>query len=350
MSVGSTTLTTCPEIQDNLRNYFTSCDKTKLLPMHETSFVQYLVSNVNTDGTLQTQVAPGRGKRRTVELVYTPRIGVSEFSSTPAKVCVSTNKPSDCVETYQIIDVGLQYDEVWDLLDLRDICEDNELWVAERIARIMNGAIRKMDVDTMQDLTVLTGNFGAGETGVAAQVKTVASQKANGDPDPNFFVEIGFAGENAGYCSVPYVFGYDETSKTYKRAAAGCCADSGINLSEISMKEPTVFSPNSNVPTQFGANRFVTIDAGAVQLLFWNEFMGPKGINELDDGDHYKQTVLFHPLTGIPFDFQWSNNCGVISINIKLAYQLVGMPDDMFPAADHHDGVVGVNEFLISNP
>lgn len=350
MSQGSTDLTSCPDLQEDLFTNFTECDPTTVLAMHESSFVQYLTSGVNTNGTLQRKISPGRGKRRQVELLYTPRMDLDDFSSTPAKVCVSTKEVGDCSELYTIEDVGLQYDEKFDLLNLRDACKDNPLIIAQHIQRIMNGAIRKMEVDLVQDLTTLTGNFGAGEENVAAQIKTIQSKLANGNPDPYFAENVDFAAKNAAYCSIPYAFGYHESFRAFKRAEdAGCCADGGLNIAEMSRANPMVFMPNSQVDSQFGTNHFVIMAAGATQILFWNEFMGENGINVIDD-QAYKQTVLVDPLTSIPFDFQWTNDCGDIMINIKLAYKLVGMPDDMYPTGDHHDGVTMVNEFLISNP
>lgn len=342
----------CPELQEQLFDNFDVCDKTKISPLHETSLIQYLVSDVNA-GDLQQKVSPGRGKLRQVDLLYTPRILPSDFSSTPAKVCVSTNTDGCLSETYQIDDVGFQIDKKFDLVEMRDMCKDNALWFAERIQALMSGAIRKMDADVATDLATLTGGFGNGEETVNANnEKTVASRKANGDPDENFFVDVEFAAKNAGYCVNPVVFGYHEAWKAFRRSESGCCADSGVNLAEVMQKAGLAFFPNSNVHSTFlnGLEQhFIMMEPGSVQLLFWNEFMGEKGINVLDD-DAYKQTVLFDPLTSIPFDFQLTNTCGVISVNLKLAYQAVGLPSDMFHPGDHHEGVTGVNEFLISNP
>jgi len=68
------------------------------------------------------------------------------------------------------------------------------------------------------------------------------------------------------------------------------------------------------------------------------------------DDESYKQTVIIDPKTGIPFDFIWSNNCGKISIQVKLAFQFIGLPDDIYPSGDVLNGVTYVNKYRIVNP
>jgi len=354
MSQSGTALQDCPEIQDRLNNYFTECDKSQMMRMHETSFVQFLRSPVNTKGALQQQLSFGSeqgSKQRIVELVYPQRFVNSDYSDVTAKVCESTRKPARCKKTYTIPTIGTQYDEVWDLVDLSKICQSNPDFIAEQMMLIMNGAIRKMDADLVADLVTLIGNFGDGETNVNVNnEKVVQTLQAGGIiPDSNFIVEVEFAGDNAGYCSIPYVFGWGETKKAFRRLQAGCCANSGLDLSRISGEGTVAFLQNSNIEQTFGVNHFMSLEAGSIQLITWNEFVGLEGINVFNDSS-YKQGTLVHPETGIMFDFLRVVNCGKITFSIKLDHKLVGMPDDMFKIGDRHEAVTGVNEFLITNP
>jgi len=356
MGYGGLTLKNCPEIQADLDRHFTECDPTKTLSFNESSFVRFLMSQTNSRGfELQQQVSPGAGKKRQVDLVYQPRILTSQLGDTATTICTSDNECGQQIETYTIDNDGLNYGENVALSSLAEICKENEMYISERIMAAMNVAIRKMDADLVDQLATLAGTFGAGETNLdpAKTTKTVATKLANGNPDYTYTESIWFAAQNAAYCTIPYAMGWGEPYLGYRAVnAAGCCNDGGIDLGTFSNANNTVWIPNRNVPNTFDTNHFVTMSAGATQLLWYNEFAGPSGINTVDD-DSYKQTVLFDPDIGIPFDFLWNVECSS-SINvhwsIKLAYKLVGVPDDAFSDGDPYEGVTQVNEFVVSNP
>lgn len=352
MSHAAPNLIDCPTLQAELDEHFTMCDPTKHLALNETSYIRFLVSDVNAHGfKLQQRLSPGKGKRRTVDLTWTPRIIPDEMSDTPTKVCTSTNEAGMRSETFTIPDIGFQYDELFDLTELRDICKDNGLYIAERIQAIMNGAIRKMDIDAVEDLATCVGRFALGELNVNADnEKTVTSLNAAGDLNRRFISDITFAAKNASYCTNPFVLGWQESWKAFEDIRAGCCnTNSGVDIDELFRNNPYVFLPNSNIEDTFAVNHFIMLAAGATQFVYYNEFMGDRGINVIDTED-YKQMVLFEPETGLPFDFQWTNTCGDITISLKLAYQVVCIPTDVFDDGDRLDGVTQVNEFIISNP
>ncbi len=111
-----------------------------------------------------------------------------------------------------------------------------------------------------------------------------------------------------------------------------------------------VMIPNSRISNKLGSNAdFLTMASGAVQLLSWNEFMGPRGINVIDQ-ESYKQTVIRDPRTGIPIDFQLNNDCGKIHVNLKIHAEAKGLPTDMFQSGDRYNNVTYVNKYQISNP
>lgn len=349
MSHTTNPLISCPEIQDQLDAHFTQCDPTMMTQDFELNFLQFLQNPINTTGMLQRKISPGRGKKRIVELTYTPRVLPAEISSTPARVCTSDNVAGMLSQTYTLGNTGAQLDECFDINDLADICKDNPVWIGERLRAMMDGILRKMDIDLINDVPAFVGAFGEGEENVVADVKTVTTLISAGVPDPEFHQDISFAGMNAGYCTIPYAFGYNEAWRAAKRVAAGCCADSGLDIERNAVVWPFVMMGDSNVENTFSANHFFTMAAGALQLITWNEFEGERGINVVDT-EHYKQTVLVDPRTGIKFDFQWNNDCGKITINLKLIYQLEGLPSDLFDVGDRYDGVTQVNEYVISNP
>lgn len=336
----------CPQIQEDLNTQFTrSVPNNRMEPQ---GFTDFVVSSINTDNYIQNLVAPGRGKKRQVELVYTPPILEGEISTTPVKKCTSDNEAGQLSETYELGDEGVQYDETFDLLHMAEMCKDNSLWLAQRIQAIMDGLYKKIGTINAQQLLTLYGAFGDGVDGVANDIKTVSTRKSDGSPNIDALAEIEFASMITGYNTTPYVFGLGEIYKYFKKVAASCCAADGLNLETFAAQNSIVFAPDRKIDREWNGD-FVTLVPGAVQMLQWLEFEGERGINVIDD-DSYKQTVLTDPRTGIRYDFQLKNDCGKININLKLVHKLVGLPTDMYSSGDPFNGVTFVNRYKISNP
>lgn len=344
-----TDLISCPQIQKDLDSHFTTCDPTKI--REGVGWLEFLRSADNTNGIMQSQISRGNGKTQDVQLTYTPRILESEVSTDTTQTCVSTNEAGMLSETYSLdcADPGVHYSELFKLCDMADMCQENSLWIASRLQAIMDGLIRKMDTELMDQTTALTGNFAVGETNVAANVKTVQTKKLNGDPDTNLIQEVRFATRNAAYCGLPRLIGYTEVDKYFNAVEQGCCADSGLDIGKFSLNRGLVFIPDYRVEDSFGNNHFITVAPGALQMIWFNKFMGAKGISVLDD-DSFKQTIIRDPQTGVPFDMVMNHVCGEITLEVFLTFKLIGMPDDMFSNGDRLDGVTQVNEWVVSNP
>lgn len=347
MSIVST-FVSCPNIQDRLDNAFTKTRPNDI--MEPIGLTDFLMSDLNRDGLLQEQSAPGNGKKRTVELVYRQRIPKSEVNESQTRICTSTQNLGEQKVEYSIDNDGVEFNWKVDITDLQTICQDNEDFVMDSILDVMNALFRRMEAKNMVQAAALIGSFASGESGVAADVKTVATKKASGDPNIEFIEEIAFAALNAGYPGVPIVIGWNEIWKAFKRLQATCCATDGLNIAEMAAKEGIVIIPSIEIPVALDTNDFITLAAGALQMIWFNEFDGPKGVNLIDD-ESYKQGILTHPTRGIPFDYIANNDCGVWHFQLKIAHKVVGMPSDMFVAGDDRlDGVTFVNEYTVVNP
>jgi hypothetical protein len=340
----------CPNIQDQLNQHF-------LLGMNpidareKQGFTDdFVMSSFNTNGILQSKVSPGRGKKRVVQLLYTPPILEDEIGTTPAKKCTSDNEAGMLSENYELADdEGVNYDEAFDLVNMSNMCMDNSLWVAGRIQAMMDGLTKKIGSINASQLALLTGKFGTGEANVTDNVKNIATRDSDDKLILRAYSKIISAAENAGYPTAPILFGWGEIKDYMREVKAGCCAVEGVDIGQFVMQNGSIFIQDKKIRTALGGENFLMLAPGAVQLLTWLEFEGEKGINVIDD-DSYKQTVITDPKTGIRFDLQVKNDCGRVIINIKLAHKLVGMPDDMFSAGDAFRGVKWVNEFSITNP
>ncbi len=350
MSIIGSAIESCPQIQDDINAHF--IQNTDVLgAMEPQGFTNFVTSPTNTNGILQNKISAGGGKYRSVELLYTNPILESAISSSPAKLCTSTNEAGTFSHTYQIdTTAGVAYNEKFDLLNMAAMCKDNSLWFAGRIQAMMDGLVKKIGTTNATQLALLYGAFVSGDSGVSANIKTVRTRKASStDVDLDAYEEIAFSAANNAYSTTPFIFGFGEIFKYTRKVAAGCCADEGVDYGTFAANHAYVMVPDKKVYTALGANdNFLMINPGAVQFLSWLEFEGANGINVIDD-QSYKQTVITDPKTGIRFDFQLKNDCGTIHVNIKLAHKLVGMPADLYAGGDAFRGVTWVHEFAISN-
>jgi len=254
-----------------------------------------------------------------------------------------------CVQLSTTYDLGLtegvSYGEKFDSQTMAVMCKENPLWMGERLQAMMDVLIRKIATNNAETLTTLVGDFAVGDNDVALKVKTVATKKLNGDFDLNAYEEITFSASNSGYCSIPFVFGFGETYKYFKKVNAGCCAGDGIDIGSYVGQNDLVFVADKKIQTAF-ANDFVSMATGATQWLTWLEFEGANMI----DTDNYKQTTIVEPRTGIRFDMTYKVDCGITYINLKLANKLVGLPANLYSVGDNFEGVNFVNQFTIVNP
>jgi hypothetical protein len=349
MSQSVNDIITCVQIQEDLNTQFVQFDPLGAKDVQ--GFTDFVSSPMNTNGFLQNQIAGGSGKLRQVELIYTPPIAESAVSDSAAKLCVSSNEDGQISHTYEIDPlVGSSINRKFTIAELAYMCKDNSVWFAQRLQAMMDALEKKIGTDNAEQLSLLTGAFGDGDTGITANVKTIATKKsaaAGGDFDIDALGEIIFSAMDAGYANKPFVFGYGEILKYMKKLAAGCCANEGVDYGTYAAMNDLVFIADKKVKAALGNENFVMLQPGAIQMLTYLEFEG--SLNTVNDGA-YKQDVIVNPKTGRRFDFQLKNDCGNISVNLKLAHKLVGLPTDMYPVGHSHQNVTFVNEFAISNP
>ncbi len=343
-------LIACPGLQSKINGYF-GCDKARLLKLNETGLTQFLFSPVNTNGVLNKTVAPGGNKIKTIELIYTPRIKTEDIStSINRENCTAVTPHGNRSETYTIDpNVGISVERKINAAELAFICESDESYIQSVQMDMMDGMMRAMDPILADQVVLLAGNFGVDEVDVTDDVKTVATQNGTGGLSDNFISEINFAADNAGYCATPYVLGYGEIQKAYTKLDASCCADSGMNVAllagQVGLRGS--FIPDRYIKQALGSGSdFITLDAGAVQVLTYNAFEGKNSFMQ----DTYVQTTITHPSTGVTFDFRATYDCGNWNFFMFLAFKAVGVPNDLYYSGDIYDGVTGVNKYKITNP
>jgi len=345
-------LISCPQLQADIDNYFTAGNPA--LATEPNGLTKFLLSPLNTQGVLQSQVSSGSGKLRQVELIYTPQYLESEISTSTSKSCTNANEKGQLSSTYEITQgSGVQVQEKFDIGNMALMCKDNSLWFASRIQAMMRGLVNKMSTVIATEAVALTGVFGTGDlnqdgSAIALDQKVISTKRADGTIDPDGFQEILFSSMNAAYPSVPFVFGFGDIYKYMQKINFGCCTNDGFDLANFVSQNDLVFMADKKVSTALGGiNEFLTAGAGALQILTYNEFLGE--FNTVND-ESYKQGVINDPETGLNFDIQIKNDCGTVYVSLKLDFKTVGLPDDMFAVGDPFAGVTYVNKYTITNP
>lgn len=347
----------CPNLQTTL-NQIT--DKGGM-PGEAAPEIQFLTSPQNTNRVLETNVSPGSGKVRTVEVVYTPRGTEEEADTTLTTDCASTNEAGMLSESYTIDEnAGVQVDEKISFADLTRICKSNPEFVASRIAALLDLARRKMQTGVAEQMALLHGKFAVdnGETGLSDlnRLKTVATKypaasKATWNPEA--LQEIVFSSMNSGFTGIPYVFGFGEIWRYWNYLIGlGNSSDGGMDFASYVNQNQAAFMPSIKTHKALNGadgsgSKFLVVDTGSLFLLQYNRF--EDSAQKVNDGFHV-QDIIVDPLTGVPFNYKVTRTCDeTISFFISTAYKVVGLPNDMYSGGDRLDGTNGVLQFQITN-
>lgn len=334
----------CPQIQADLVSQFTPNPLGARVAQGLGQFVQ---SPLNTEGFIQRQISPGRGKIGKVELLYTPQIGVDEVSDSAVKNCVATDTEGMLSKEYDIDETeGASISRLFKWTELARMCKDNSLWFSQVVQSMMDAAEEKLNKDIAYSAATLYGAFASDEEDVVNDIKTIATRKTGGDYTITGLEAITYALTNAGYSGTGYVFGFKEIYNYMRALNAGCCADSGIDLGRYTVQNGLLYVPDFYVTQALTGNGFLTLERGALQLLTYNEFEGAAAY----DSEVSKMVTMVNPKTGRSWDFLMDRSCGDVSVQIKLAYKLVGLPEDMYKVGSQFEGVNFVNAFAITNP
>lgn len=345
----------CATLQDELTNYFNTCGAEMIRePM---PFAEFITGAQNNNG-LQQVISPGAGKVRSVELKYQARIPESEVTENDSDLCACTTTRGNCSQTYTLDpDENLSICEKITAADLRDICEPNSQFIMRKFAHLVDALERRIATEIVQEASFLTGSWNTTEVpNVNATDQLVVKTKKDGDAftvNPFAMSEIDFALAATGYCAPAFIAGGRELYQYYRNMLAGCCADSGTDLSQMMSLygRAVAYDPRVASTISGGQNAGLVIQPGAVALLTWNEFGWNAGVPlPFNEGSNYARTLIVSPRLGIPMDIIVKDECpGTLTIVVSAVIKLVNLPNDIFPVGDKYRGVNFFNEILVTN-
>lgn len=298
----------------------------------QVGYLQALTSPQNTAGVTYVPVDPGNGKNRKVRITYIQR-GTDDN--------IVTDEPEGCDP--QVFASPLETDvEITKYIgtkwfgfnesDMRKLCEKD----ASYRGRVMNAQIDALMVKLNKQLIVdQAANFGAFNPVIYAGHKDVTMMNADGDG----ITYIGAAQMKEDFANLnssakPIVVGAGNLSLYSTMAGIGCCNQLGQDLSQAADFD---FFRDKYVDSILGANHFIGLVPGYVQLLTWNKYVG----------DYRKESATFakgtivDPVTGITLDMKWEyKSCDEqYAVQFSLHYELWYIPTDSFAEGDELEGV-----------
>lgn len=346
------TYVNCPDLQLRINEIIT---RDPQIIREDTVLNNFLLSDMNLagarQGKLQSSVSPGSGKSRRVEVVYSPRLQESDVNVNSGRDdCSTDNKVGDTSYVYDVGDNYIQEEASLNLMELRYTCEENTVRLARTIMMLMDVVMRKRETMLFQSLLLQYGNFAAEEPDVTDKIKEVSTTDADGRFSVDAMEDIGVATRYAMYAGLPVVIGGRTMSKYMRALAAGCCSKDGINIGELTQSYGMFFLESYRADAEWGSDYFMSMDAGAVQLLEWLEFEGVNDLGFIDMGNTVAM-VLSDPRSGARFDVKIVTDCNLnINIFVRSYFKLVTLPQDLFYSTDRLTGVNFLNRYEIVNP
>ena len=349
-------LVACPALQARLVDLYENLNPTEPTPL-----TAFLSSDLNLRGMklVPQYAAPGNGKVRKVQLVYTPRKTEDQISDTLTTDCVSSNEPAQNSTEYLIdTDTGVQVDETFNIRDLSVSCQENDDYIASRVMAMLDGCRRKMETELTQSIALQLGLFAKSDdvgTLVSSDrtVKSVKTLYSDGKFNQDALSEIYYSVRQAGFIDKPYIFGSGTIEKYFQALTAPAITQWGLDLKKFTDNQ-YVFMPSYRIGQVLATpkERFLALDSNAYFILQYNKFEGMDGLNTLTaQNAGFVQDVIVDPMTGLKFNYKWVYSpCGEqASLFISTAYQLASVPDDMYAVNDRLQGVKGSLLFEIDN-
>lgn len=356
MSTTGTTINPCPVLQEALVRYFQTCPASR---RQATPTLIWSNSPENKSG-IEQLIQPTRGKKRTVELVYTQPMAQSDVSSVEDcdKQCTATNEVGDEVTQYTIeCTDGLRANRLINFADWNESCKSDGQVVMDTIMNMLDGLIPAVAAKQATELNPLLGNWSANVDPTWLDVNQfleVATKDGNLKNDPAWFERLNAAKVMTGFCAPTLITGGTDLWSAWRLLNVGCCTQDGLDALAILAQygEAVVYDPF--VAAEFGNNVSLMLQSNSVQLLnvVWNTpMLDLGGLVDLDMT--YRNgfmTVIADPVTGILVDLNVKEDCGQLHIVMTATTKTVGLPNNLYPAGHPNEFVTFANGIIVSNP
>lgn len=357
MSAGSG-LTACSNIQTRLNQLWDSNGAATF--REDTPFLEYLLSPENRNG-LQQEIN-GKGKLRTVEVVYFPRLLESSVDSDQSRTCTASDTVDDASATYSMdTSVNEQSNFTFSYGDLVSYCQDNEMFYAEQVQRHVDVVARKVATKSATQASALLGEWNTHveniqDSSLTPDYKTFETpiRQATSGADqyaayPFTFANIRRAAEMSNFGPTRMFGGLDFAQAFEQMAMSGGLNDQGMDIGDLARRygisaeyDKAVVAANSNDYSKSWA-----VGLGALQLLQFN--MYDNSFNGRND-DLTKLGIIQDPKTGLLMDISFKIDCETVHTVITATTKVVGLPSDIYQAGDDLSGVTRFAQVDVKSP
>ena len=332
-----------PAIQDKLNNNFNVGNSMLMEPL---PYLEFLASQANNFG-LSQKIVPAPGKTKTVQLTYMQRILDTDIDSNATSgVCSGGDSLGNSLASYEIdTDVNRYKTQTFNVNDLQCTDEGFVSFLAAQIDRLIDGVERGVSVTTAAATPALIGNWSVDAT---SAYTIVADNLQLTDSDIKTFQKLNTAAVMTGYGAQKTVFGGQLLMDFIGYAKAGCCSSSGIDIAALWAQHGFAAMYDRHLASALGGHtQGLLTQPGSLALLNYTEAGWKDGSAIATAGSNYIKMGMSSPRTGLRYDVTMSDNCGVITLDVRGTTKLVGLPTDMWTTTDNFDGVTFVNKLRV---
>lgn len=341
MSYFSAIQQACPNLQGFLDQQWMGATGIDRMP-----FIEYLASPTNRR-PIATSISPGRGKVRTVEVLYDRRLPESAVTENAANPnCEGTGYYGQEVSTYT-----LDTDENFQItgaipIDVNELaCEDNAAFLARHLAKHIDALDRKVATALTAQAVALAadGKWGANVTNtVTSDVLQLDVFDKNRKPLPDTWIDLRNALDDSGYPAEVAVFGGQTMRKYMQFLNSGCCGDFGLDLGDIQAQNGYAYGYDKRIVSAHpdGQDGFLVTAPGALQIVEFSRAEGKAAFGELwGQGSNYAYFTIRSPRLGLMYDVTLKDPCGTLSVAVTFTGKVIALPTDLFAVGDEYEGV-----------
>lgn len=324
------------------------------LPMlKQTEAMPHLALMVSPqNNTADIAISDGRGKTRTVEVIYEQRLLETDVQENMTHGCDASGTTEDKVHTYEMdITRNVGDDLVIDPADLVGTCEEDNAYIARKIEQRLAGIRLKMASRIANDTIAELGGWASDVENVTADNLIVQAFIDNQTyrPNPSLWTDMDMALMLSQFGEAG-IFGDQILSKAARAASVGGVADFGINLRDMLEKYGKgVFYDRfvtAALTSAGGGQNSIAQALGAAQVVFWNKYANPALVK---GDDSSKAAVINDPVFGYPIDMRMHWDCDVLNIKLIATPKVIVLPDDIFKVGDRMNGVNGIAGIKVDN-
>ena len=160
MSTVTSAITTCPNLQGWLTDYFATCPASR---RPESPLFTFLYSDLNRSN-LRNIINPMPGRKRNVTLVYDQPVSTADVDAVPScdRICDATTERGDLSKEYVIeCTDGFYVEEQIRLSDWNESCRVDSEIIPAKIANMLDGLMARVYQAVAEAMPPLLGGWSA---------------------------------------------------------------------------------------------------------------------------------------------------------------------------------------------